>query len=157
MSADDLDQRLAEARARKAERDAIGARAAERVAAERELAALERDEAVLDALGPLGGAVLLGKDLARVDVDHMDGTPIASVIMRKPKVGTWRSFSAQLASTKGIERDELHDKLWRACLAWPEQAKVEALIASQPFVRDRICNAIGELAGIRDEDIAGKS
>jgi hypothetical protein len=151
----DVETRLAEARARKKARDDAAAAVAEARANERELASLERDEAVLAALETLNGGTL-GRELARVDVDHVDGTPIAAVIVKKPKVGSWRSFTAQVNELKGVEKDALNDKLWRACLAWPELQKVEAMIGDQPFVRDRICNAIARLAGVRDEDIAGK-
>jgi hypothetical protein len=150
---DDLDQRLAAARQRAEKREGEAMQREK----ERALARIERDEHVLEAMSTLGGPDLLGKDFGRVDVDHADGTPIMAILVRKPKVATWRSFQAQLDHAKGVERDALHDKLWRACLAWPEQGKVEALIIEQPFARDRLCNAVGVLAGIREEDIAGKS
>lgn len=154
MSGDDLEQRLAAARARKAERDAAEAPKRERAQQERELAQLERDEAVSEASGALGA---LGRDILRVDVDHADGTPVGAVIVRAPKVASWRGYLVQRDTVKGMERDALDDKMWRACLAWPELAKVETLIAGQPFLRERLMNAIAQLAGVRDEVVSGKS
>lgn len=155
MSDDDLDKRLAAALARKADRDAVDAAKAERASTERRVLGLERDEAVIEALAAAGGAI--GRDLLRVDIDHADGTPIGAVLVRGPKMATWRGYLVQRENTKGVERDALDEKMWRQCLAWPEPPKVDAYVAAQPFFRDRMLNAIATLAGVRDEAVAGKS
>lgn len=157
MAKEEMEARLRELRAAARDREAKEQAFAEEAAAAREIARRELDARVAAALDENGWRSALDKTMKRVDVDYADGTPIGVVLMRAPSMPTWRAFVNKIDEAKGTEKDQLAEKLWRPCLVWPSEPEVEDMIAKQPHVRERLCNAVADMAGVRASVIEGKS
>lgn len=161
---EELEARLAAAKARRAELERAREEREERrrLRAEVERAeAAEAEHAIEESIAKAiddaeAQGERLDRTMKRIDVRYLDGTLVGAVLVRRAHPTHYSKFENKIGEAKGIENDHLRDELWRRCLIWPDVGKVEELIEKQPFTRSRLTDAICVLAGIRKEDIAGK-
>ncbi len=113
---------------------------AERLAAER--MALADAEAIEAAERDHGGA-------RRIAVLR---TEMGAVIVKRAHAATFRRFL-----DVGKTDTETLEKLVRACLVYPVLSEFERICNDLPLTLVRAADAVSKLAGIRAEDVAGKS
>lgn len=155
---DIVDPLVARAAAAQAKIDAIAARRAAREEARARVDAVETkeriaaaDEALEDAKAEHGET-----RVKRLEVRAGNGALLGHVIVKAPKQVTWNAFENRIADAVGTKKDEIREHLWRPCLVWPEFALVDQMISEMPFTRQRIVNAVSELAGVRIEEASEK-
>jgi hypothetical protein len=141
------DQKLSELRSKRAALEA----AREKRALEAELAeeTLREERALADAEA-IDAAErehgLVGKRIMVIQ------TELGAVIVKRAHANTFRKFmDGGKHSTADLE------KLIRPCLVHPPLEQFEAIIKEQPFTLNRVSDAIATLAGVRAEDVSGKS
>lgn len=150
-------EKLAELRAQAAELEKARAERVAARAAKRALEAAQLDvdvasalEAAEDRHGPLGTKVLV------VDAKYADGHRFGAVIVRAPDPAVWGRYTAKAATAKGVEIEHERERLWSPCVVWPELAQVERMVRETPFLSIALGDAVGALAGVRNEEVAGK-
>jgi len=142
---DDFDARVADLNA---QREQIALRRQQRADEEervQKLAEAERalrDEEAVDAAEQEHGA----KKIAVVQTD------LGVVIVKRPHVATFRKFQ-----DKGSTDSESLEKLVRPCLVYPKLPEFELICSELPATLLRVANAVTMLAGVRTEELAGKS
>jgi hypothetical protein len=92
----------------------------------------------------------------RLEVRAANGKLLGHVIVKAAKPVTWNAFENRIADAVGVKKDEIREHLWRPCLVWPEIARVDQMITELPFLRQRLVNAISDLAGVRVEEVSAK-
>lgn len=124
---------------------------------DRELADLEREAALAEALvdaeaahGPLGRKLLV------VNATQPDGTVIGSVIVKTASSADFSRFRNAIATAKGQEIDHAQEKLWRPNVVFPPLAEVDRLVSELPFLSTALADAVARLCGVRSEELAGK-
>ena len=153
-----IEEQLREARERRAKR--LEARETTSVldAKRAELAKLEAEERLEEATAKAEAEGLrLGKTLAAVPITYADGTPLGTVLVKRPHPMHWSKFENLITEAKGVKNDQLRDELWQKSLVWPGVAEVERFQEEQPYTRQRLTDAIALLAGFRKEEVLGKS
>jgi hypothetical protein len=143
----ELEARLVAARAKRDE-IARGRAAREELATMRaQVEAEERaakDDAAIAAAEAEHGPI--GKKIAVVQTD------IGAVIVKRPNHIHFRRFQ-DAGSTKSGELE----KLVRPCLVYPPLSAFEALLEELPATLTRCADAVCGLAGVRAEEVSGKS
>lgn len=145
MSEADVEKEIAELNSRRAALELARERRAEQADVARRLE--EAKQAVFDE-----------EALAKAEQEHgvrriaVVRTELGAVIVKRPHANTFRKF---LDSGK-TDTDTL-EKLVRPCLVHPQLEGFEKIVAELPAVLGQVALAIGRLAGIRAEDIGGKS
>lgn len=143
---DDLESRLAAARARKAEAvaRADAARAASMLALDVERAEREAEDA--EALtkaecehGPVG------VKLATVE------TSMGLVILKRPNTVMFRRFQ-----DKGSFTCDAVEALVRPCVVHPDAKQLDRILGEQPGVLSMLADRVVFLAGARAQELAGK-
>ncbi len=139
---DDIQARLAAAKAKKAEIEAKR----NRVSAEEQLAKLERECAEQEALAELEDAKgKVGSHLAVVE------TEMGMIVVERPHVANFRKFQ-----DAGKFTAEALEKLARPCVVYPDKAKFDQIITEYPGVLIATADAVVELAGARKREQTGK-
>lgn len=149
---EELRARLAAARKRNEElqRERL-ARAATRKL-EREVAEAEREtrlrEAIDDAEAEHGAE---GEHIAVVHATYGNGSILGSIIVKRPAPQIWKRFR----DTKSVKDADL-EKLWRACLVWPDVETVERYCEELPHTPLSMVQTITTLAGVAKEELTEK-
>lgn len=149
--------RLKELRAQAAELEARRVLKAQQLAASRAEQTAELDVALAVALeqaeekhGPLGVKLLV------VDARYADGHRFGAVIIRAPDPAVWGRFQAKFPAAKGTEIDAERERLWSPCVVWPALPEVERFVRETPWLSVAMGDAVGRLAGVRQEETEGK-
>jgi hypothetical protein len=101
--------------------------------------------------------LVLGRNLRRVDVFHIDGSIACTVLVKPPHPAVWRRFkNAVQGDVKPAKKDEALHALYRPCLVWPDAETVTALGDKYPRLADMVADACGELAGAKEEETRKK-
>lgn len=79
-------------------------------------------------------------------------TAMGKVILKRPHMNTFRKFQ-----DKGNTDSNTLEFLVRPCLVHPTMADFERYCAEEPATLIRAANAVSALAGVRAEELAGKS
>jgi hypothetical protein len=152
-----VEAKLAEVEARRAARQAARATDDELEAAKMRLAESQRldrlEEAVLEAEAKHGK---IGKGIAVVHCKFADGSPLGSVIVKRPVASYYERYQHAYQDLPEAKRRERTMELVAHALVWPSMGEVEALIKELPGSALPIANAIARLAGEHREDLAGK-
>lgn len=138
-SLDELERRVAEARAKRAELEAKRADDRARADAMRELEDLETLEKYEAELGAEG------RDFARVRGRDL------TVWLKKPHKNTYDKF----AERKDPNAQQVKEFVWPCLLG--DKAPVDEAIKSEPHLLYRLASAVAELGGVQREAINGKS
>jgi hypothetical protein len=143
----ELEQRLVDIRARRAELDKLQAVRSE----ERDLAELvEREERELKDREAIAAAEAehgpLRKRIAAVHTD------LGVVILKRSNPLMFRRFQ-----DAGTLKSEHLDKLVRPCVVHPDLPTFDRILEELPATLLRCANAVSELAGVRAEEVTGKS
>lgn len=85
----------------------------------------------------------------RIAVVETEG---GAVIVKRPHANTFRKFQ-----DKGTTDSQALETLVRPCLVHPTLARFESICAEEPAVLLRVANAVSRLAGVRAEELSGKS
>lgn len=153
-----IEAKLREARERRARRLEAREAGSELEAKRAEIAALEAEERVEEAIAKAeADGLRRGRTLAVVALTYPDGTPMGMVLVKRPNPMHWSKFENRIVDAKGIKNDEIRDELWQKCLVWPSLPEVERYLEEQPYTRQRLTDAIAVLAGFRKEEVSGKS
>jgi hypothetical protein len=150
---EDIEKRIAEAKAKRAQLQAeADARAAERELAEqleteergvRDLEAIKKAEADHGAMG---------KKIAVVQTD------LGAVVLRRANPLHYRRFLNEGPITEaGSLKLDVAEKLVRSCLVYPALSTFEAWLEEQPLILVSCATALGQLAGSRAKEVEGKS
>ena len=142
---DDLQARL---KAAQAERARIAAAHSER----RELEALQRavaaeEQAAKDDAGIAEAEI----KHARIEVVR---TELGAIVLHRPDSLVYKRF--QDLDLKKINREEIY-RVVRSALAYPDAGRLDSMLETLPGALGACSNAAARLAGVRDEDIAGKA
>lgn len=141
---DDLDARLAAARARRNAAEERRNALAEAEEKRREVEAEERDardeEAIADAEAEHGPR--------RIAVVRTD---VGCVIVKRPNPVIYKRFRDR-GETKTVDLE----KLVRSCLVHPDSNAFDRLLDDVPAALDRAANAVVELAGFRAKEVSEK-
>lgn len=135
-----LSRREALARAR-AEREAAEAPMRKLAAEKLALACEEAIELAEQREGPVG---------VKIAVVRVEGVGV--IIVRRAHPAAFRRYM-----DRGEFKTKHLDELVRTCLVHPTLAEYEAMIDAQPALLVSITDAISGLAGVRAEQVAGKS
>lgn len=143
---EDLEARLAKAKAARAELARAREEREERAAKEERVAAEERavrnEEAIAKAVEEHGP---VGRTLAVVDTD------LGVVIVKRPHQATFRKFQdAGSTKTAAVEQ------LVRPCVVHPSPDQLDRILDELPATLIRLADAVCTLAGMRREEVAGK-
>lgn len=146
---EELQARLDQVRARRAQLDAEEAeRAQERSLAEQ----LEREERDLRDREAIAAAELehgpLGKKIAAVRTD------MGVVIVKRANHVLFRRW--QDRGEKSMQTEEL-EKLVRPCLVHPDVTTFDRILDELPATLLRVADAVSVLAGVRAQEVSGKS
>ncbi len=142
---DDIQARLAAAKAKKAEIEAKREAKAKR-SIEEELARAERECAEQEALAELEDAKgKVGSHLAVIE------TEMGIIVVERPHVANFRKFQ-----DAGKFTAEALEKLARPCVVYPDKARFDSIITEYPGVLIAVADAVVELAGARKREQAGK-
>lgn len=138
-SLDDLEKRVAEARAKRAEQEAKRADEKARLDAMRELEDLENLEKYEAEHGPEG------EGCARVRGREL------TVWLKKPHKNTYDKF----AERKNPDAQQVKEFVWPCVLG--DKGLVEDAIKREPHLLYRLASAVAELGGVQREALNGKS
>lgn len=138
-SLDDLEKRVAEARAKRAEQEAKRADDKARADALRELEDLEALEKYEAEHGPEGEAIarVRGRDL--------------TVWLKKPHKNTYDKF----AERKDPNAQQVKEFVWPCVLG--DKSAVDEAIKAEPHLLYRLASTVAELGGVQRDKINGKS
>lgn len=147
MSEKTIEEEIAELRAKRRELEKVREQREQEAAPAARLAAerlrLKNDEAITAAIaehGPVGDKIGILE------------TRLGVVIVKRANHLHWNRF----ASLKDIKPADC-DRLIRSCLVYPDAATWEAWSEEQPAIPPQVVLVIGELAGLRAEEVSGKS
>lgn len=101
--------------------------------------------------------------IARLEEEHgPDGkaievirTDLGVVVVKRAPGPAFKRFQ-DMMSRENPKRHELTDTLVRPNLLHPEKEEFDRMLALQPHILIRAGNAIARLAGVREEEVAGK-
>lgn len=142
----DLESRLAAARAKLEERNRVKAAAGASDALLNEVERAERE--VLDADAIDAAEAKLGKQGKAFAVIVTD---LGAVIVKRAPAPTYKKFQDE-----GDYKFLALEKLVFPLVEHPDRTTFERMIDEQPHILVRCGNAVGELAGVRSEAQAGK-
>lgn len=143
----DVAERLAKVRAERAALAAAKAKADAERALEAELEAEERafnDEQAIAAAEAEHGPV--GKKIAVVHTD------LGAIIVKRSNPVLFRRFQ-----DAGATKIKDLDTLVRPCRVYPDEAAFDRIMDELPATLARVASAVCELAGVRSQDVGGKS
>jgi hypothetical protein len=141
--ASEIREQLAAIAARRAEREAARAKAEEIPNLERELRDTEALEKADAELGPEGKAMAVVR------------TDLGAVIVKRATPPAFKRFQ-DLMARENPKQHELSDQLVRPCLVHPDPSTFDRMLTEQPHILLRCANAISSLAGVRQNEVAGK-
>lgn len=81
---------------------------------------------------------------------------LGAVAVRRAPAAAFKKFQ-DLSSRPNAKMHELSDELMRHCLLYPSKERFEEMLRAQPHTLIRCANKVAELAGVRAEEVAGKS
>jgi hypothetical protein len=144
---EDLQERLRAAREKRA---ALAKERAEREAERATLAEVEAEER----------RAADEEAIAKAEKEHGEvnkrircfRTDMGVVIVRRPNVANFNAFM-----DKGDHSYPAMYELAVPCVVHPDGARFEAMLAEQPFILTRAADAVAWLAGVRKEELEGKS
>lgn len=144
---DELKKRLDAARAKLAEIEAVRAAREEEVAPLAQVEALER-------------AATNAAAIAKAEVDHgpvgkkirIVDTDLGVIIVKRPNHVLFRKFQDE-----GKFDTITLDKLVRPCVVYPDHARLDSILDELPATLLRLADAVSVLAGVRKEELSGKS
>lgn len=143
----ELEDRLAKARAARAASEAKLAAVVERDELARRVEAEERAGRDADAIAAaIGDHGPLGTKIAAVETD------LGVIIVKRSNPVLFKRFQDH-GSTKTAELD----KLVRPCLVYPTPDAFDRIVEELPATLSRVASAVCELAGIRSQEVQGKS
>lgn len=150
-----LEERLKEARAKRAQRDAERDAKAKRQRLLDEIAEEEHsvklDEAVEEAEAEYGP---VGEKIAVVTGRYASGKLLGSAIVKKPHPATWKRFRD--TALNGKVDDKAFSSLWQPCLVWPEKETVHGFIEELPQFETLLYDTVAALAGQGAKEVGGK-
>lgn len=131
--------------------------------AKREAIALRREafanaEAEADKLAAAQRGLADDEKIEALELEHgtrkiaVLRTELGAVVVKRPHLNTFRKFQDH-----GATDSEALGKLVRPCLVHPDVANFEKICAERPATLMQVANACIRLAGVRSEDLAGKS
>lgn len=145
-----LEDELAQIKAERArvaqKREAIEAATEKRAQIERERQALADDEAIAKLEETHGPIDAPGSKLARFN------TALGVIVVKRPASHLFRKFQ----SAKGNDAEEV-EKLVRPCVVHPSKARFDDMLEELPGILTNLGDAVAHLAGVRVNELRGKS
>lgn len=137
--------RLEEARAELAAKKAALKALEDDAQANEELAAIERELKDVEAITK----AYEKHAKSELGIVH---TELGVVIVRRPHAAKYNRFRDEAKSTT-----DAFEKLVGGSIVHPSQTEFDALVEKLPAVLDRAANAVVDLAGFRETELAGKA